>query len=176
MGICEHNRRRSRCKECSGSGICEHNRERRQCKQCKFKKQKQEDLLQDIDNERVAALATEACLHARHAVRPFVPAVATEAKHGQFAASQRPSSDSLLRQQSGPPDAATELATVAKRGQPVTSSLQQAATETKHGHAASNELREQLKSRLLNRMKIARHNKVRVVSEILDRAYDLKAQ
>ena len=62
--------------------------------------------------------------------------------------------DSLLPQQSGPPDAATELAAETKRGQPATSSLQQAATEAKHGQAAaSNEVREQLKSRLLNRMK-----------------------
>jgi hypothetical protein len=32
--ICEHNRQRSRCKECGGSGICEHNRERSACKEC----------------------------------------------------------------------------------------------------------------------------------------------
>jgi hypothetical protein len=60
-------------------------------------------LLQDIDKELAAALATEECLHVRHAARPSVAALATEAKPGQF--------------------------------------------------AASNELREQLKSRLLNRMK-----------------------
>jgi hypothetical protein len=32
--ICEHNRQRSRCKECGGSGICEHSRLRSQCKEC----------------------------------------------------------------------------------------------------------------------------------------------
>ena len=31
---CEHNRVRSRCKECSGASICEHNRIRSQCKEC----------------------------------------------------------------------------------------------------------------------------------------------
>jgi hypothetical protein len=31
---CEHNRRRSMCKECGGSQICEHNRERSTCKEC----------------------------------------------------------------------------------------------------------------------------------------------
>ena len=31
---CEHNRQRSRCKECGGSQICEHNRRRSQCKEC----------------------------------------------------------------------------------------------------------------------------------------------
>ena len=33
-GICEHGRRRSRCKECGGSGICEHGRQRSKCKEC----------------------------------------------------------------------------------------------------------------------------------------------
>ena len=32
--ICEHGRRRCRCKECGGSEICEHGRNRRFCKQC----------------------------------------------------------------------------------------------------------------------------------------------
>jgi hypothetical protein len=32
--ICEHNRQRSRCKECGGSQICEHSRLRSQCKEC----------------------------------------------------------------------------------------------------------------------------------------------
>ena len=32
--ICEHNRTRSRCKECGGSQICEHNRTRSTCKDC----------------------------------------------------------------------------------------------------------------------------------------------
>ena len=31
---CPHNRQRSRCKECGGSGICEHNRQRSVCKLC----------------------------------------------------------------------------------------------------------------------------------------------
>ena len=31
---CPHGRRRSRCKECGGSGICEHDRIRYECKQC----------------------------------------------------------------------------------------------------------------------------------------------
>ena len=33
--ICEHNRQRSRCKECGGSQICEHNKRRSNCKECK---------------------------------------------------------------------------------------------------------------------------------------------
>ena len=32
--ICEHNRRKSECKECGGSAICEHNRVKRHCKEC----------------------------------------------------------------------------------------------------------------------------------------------
>jgi len=32
--ICEHNRQRSYCKDCGGSGICEHMRKRSLCKQC----------------------------------------------------------------------------------------------------------------------------------------------
>jgi len=32
--ICEHNRIRSTCKECGGSQICEHNRRRSECKEC----------------------------------------------------------------------------------------------------------------------------------------------
>ena len=32
--ICEHQRQRSRCKECGGASICEHQRERRLCKDC----------------------------------------------------------------------------------------------------------------------------------------------
>lgn len=32
--MCEHNRRRSRCKQCGGQDICEHNRRRCRCKQC----------------------------------------------------------------------------------------------------------------------------------------------
>jgi hypothetical protein len=31
---CPHGRRRSRCKECGGSGICEHGRQRTGCKEC----------------------------------------------------------------------------------------------------------------------------------------------
>ena len=34
-GICVHNRRRARCKECGGGSICEHKRQRRICKECK---------------------------------------------------------------------------------------------------------------------------------------------
>ena len=34
VGICEHGRQRSRCKECGGGGICEHGRQRSQCKEC----------------------------------------------------------------------------------------------------------------------------------------------
>ena len=33
-GICEHSRIRSRCKDCGGTSICQHNRERRRCKEC----------------------------------------------------------------------------------------------------------------------------------------------
>ena len=33
-GICEHGRQRSTCKECGGSQICEHGRRRSQCKEC----------------------------------------------------------------------------------------------------------------------------------------------
>ena len=32
--ICPHKRQKSRCKECGGSSICEHNRIRSQCKEC----------------------------------------------------------------------------------------------------------------------------------------------
>jgi hypothetical protein len=32
--ICEHGRRRSRCKDCGGGSICEHDRERSSCKDC----------------------------------------------------------------------------------------------------------------------------------------------
>ena len=31
---CEHNRVKSRCKECKGASICEHNRLKSQCKEC----------------------------------------------------------------------------------------------------------------------------------------------
>ena len=31
---CEHNRQRSRCKECEGGSICKHNRQRTSCKEC----------------------------------------------------------------------------------------------------------------------------------------------
>ena len=34
MSKCEHNRRKSRCKECGGSAICEHNRRKSTCKEC----------------------------------------------------------------------------------------------------------------------------------------------
>ena len=33
-GLCEHGRVRSKCKECGGSGICEHGRVRSKCKEC----------------------------------------------------------------------------------------------------------------------------------------------
>ena len=33
--ICEHNRVKSSCKECGGSSICEHNRRKSRCKECK---------------------------------------------------------------------------------------------------------------------------------------------
>jgi len=33
-GLCEHQRERSKCKDCGGSGICEHQRQRSQCKDC----------------------------------------------------------------------------------------------------------------------------------------------
>jgi len=32
--ICEHNKRKSNCKECGGGSICEHNRQKSQCKEC----------------------------------------------------------------------------------------------------------------------------------------------
>eukprot|EP00121_Abeoforma_whisleri_P001751 Awhi_evm1s1562 len=32
---CEHNKEKSRCKECGGSGICEHNKRRENCQDCK---------------------------------------------------------------------------------------------------------------------------------------------
>ena len=32
--ICEHGRRRTRCKECGGASICEHGRDRYQCREC----------------------------------------------------------------------------------------------------------------------------------------------
>ena len=33
--MCEHQRQRSTCKECKGSGICPHQRQRSTCKECK---------------------------------------------------------------------------------------------------------------------------------------------
>ena len=36
--ICEHKRIRSECKECGGAGICEHNRQRQKCKECQADK------------------------------------------------------------------------------------------------------------------------------------------
>ena len=32
--ICEHNKLKSRCKDCGGSSICEHNRQKSRCKDC----------------------------------------------------------------------------------------------------------------------------------------------
>jgi len=32
--ICEHNKRKSQCKECGGSGICVHNKQKSRCKEC----------------------------------------------------------------------------------------------------------------------------------------------
>ena len=32
--LCEHQRRRSQCKDCGGSGLCEHQRRRSRCKDC----------------------------------------------------------------------------------------------------------------------------------------------
>lgn len=32
--FCEHNKQRSRCKECGGGSICEHGKRRSQCKEC----------------------------------------------------------------------------------------------------------------------------------------------
>ena len=34
LELCEHDRRRSQCKDCGGSEICEHKRQRSQCKDC----------------------------------------------------------------------------------------------------------------------------------------------
>ena len=36
--ICQHLRRRSECKECGGSSICQHQRQRHQCKECQADK------------------------------------------------------------------------------------------------------------------------------------------
>lgn len=33
-GICEHDRRRTQCRECGGGYICEHDRRRNKCKEC----------------------------------------------------------------------------------------------------------------------------------------------
>ena len=35
MSICQHQRRRSTCKECRGAGICPHQRIRSTCKECR---------------------------------------------------------------------------------------------------------------------------------------------
>ena len=35
VSMCEHQRIRSRCMECKGSGICEHQRIRSKCKECR---------------------------------------------------------------------------------------------------------------------------------------------
>ena len=34
MSKCEHNKRKSNCKECGGSAYCEHNKQKRRCKEC----------------------------------------------------------------------------------------------------------------------------------------------
>jgi hypothetical protein len=34
IGLCEHGRRRSRCKDCGGSAICQHGRVKYRCKEC----------------------------------------------------------------------------------------------------------------------------------------------
>ena len=34
LNKCEHNRQKSRCKECGGSEVCTHNRRKSQCKEC----------------------------------------------------------------------------------------------------------------------------------------------
>jgi hypothetical protein len=34
VSICQHNRQKSRCKECGGSQICQHNKIRNTCKEC----------------------------------------------------------------------------------------------------------------------------------------------
>ena len=33
--VCPHNRQRSLCKECGGSGLCQHQRIRSRCKECR---------------------------------------------------------------------------------------------------------------------------------------------
>jgi len=38
--LCEHQRRKSRCKDCGGSGLCEHQRQRSQCKDCRSARSK----------------------------------------------------------------------------------------------------------------------------------------
>ena len=35
--LCEHQRRRSTCKDCGGSSICEHQRPKSRCKECRSK-------------------------------------------------------------------------------------------------------------------------------------------
>ena len=34
---CEHNKQKSRCKDCGGASICEHNKQKSRCKDCNFK-------------------------------------------------------------------------------------------------------------------------------------------
>ena len=34
VGLCDHGKQRSRCKDCGGSSICEHNRIRTTCVEC----------------------------------------------------------------------------------------------------------------------------------------------
>jgi DNA-directed RNA polymerase subunit RPC12/RpoP len=34
VGICEHDRQKYRCVDCGGKGICEHNKRKERCKEC----------------------------------------------------------------------------------------------------------------------------------------------
>jgi len=49
--LCEHQRRRSQCKDCGGSGLCEHQRVRSQCKDCREAKNKTAETTKQTERE-----------------------------------------------------------------------------------------------------------------------------
>jgi hypothetical protein len=49
---CEHNRRRSQCKDCGGASICEHMRQRNRCKDCKVPSERARAREEESERER----------------------------------------------------------------------------------------------------------------------------
>jgi len=64
--FCEHNKRRYRCKKCGGSSICEHNKERSKCKECGGRE------ICEHDKQRVQCKkcgGASICTHGKHGRR-----------------------------------------------------------------------------------------------------------